>query len=264
LTKAGEPSNNHGIGDGMNVDYSDISRTYDKYRSYHKGIMEKVIEFGEIKEGTKVLDLGCGTGNIASQLLEMAKMGIIGVDLSIPMLETAREKSLEVLCANVDSHRLPFCDNSFDLVIGAYVVHQIKNLEFLFSECYRVLQVGMLVLLTSSHEQIESQHPVMKQFFPSFIDIDKDRFPDIPRIDYLLNSAGFRDIKHQEVVVENIPMDEEYLHKVKNRYVSTYYLLPQREFELGVEGLEAFIKNRSRLEFREWRGTLVQGRKHVE
>lgn len=248
----------------MKLDYTDISKTYDNYRLYPQSLIKKIVEFGEIGEEMRVLDVGCGTGNLASQLRQLINAEIIGIDVSIPMLEIAREKSLEVICTDVDNKKLPFHDGSFDTVIGAYVIHHIDNLASLFSECYRILRNGMLVLITASHKQIEHQHPVIKQFFPSFIDIDKGRFPDIPKINYLLSSAGFKDIKHQEVVAANIPIDQEYLQKVRNKYISTYHLLPQREFELGVERLEAFIKNRNQPEFREWRGTLICGKKLAE
>ena len=245
----------------MKVDYTDISKTYDNHRSYPESLINKIIELGEIDEETKVLDLGCGTGNVAFQLLRLINAKIIGIDISIPMLEIAKEKSLEVICADVDSKKLPFHDDSFGIIIGTYVIQHINNLASLFSECYRILQKGILLLVTANHKQIEGQHSIIKQFFPSFVDIDKGRFPDISKIDHLLNSAGFRDIKHHEIVVANMPLDQEYLQKVKNKYISTYHLLPQREFELGVERLEAFIKNRSQPEFREWRSTLICGRK---
>jgi len=133
----------------------------------------------------------------------------------------------------------------------------------MLSECYRVLRDGVLVLLTSSHKQIEDQHPIIKDFFPSYIDIDKSRFPDIDRIDYLLESLAFKDIKHEEVTVENIPIDYEYLQKVKSKYVSTYHLIPQSEFENGVKQLEAFVMNMKQPEFRDWHGTIIRGLKTV-
>ena len=245
----------------MNIDYAEISRTYDDCRSYPEGLIKRIIEFGKISEGMRILDLGCGTGAVACNLLRLINAEIIGVDISLPMLQVAREKSLEVICANADDGWLPFASNSFNSIIGAYVVHQINNLPLLFSECYRILNDGALVLLTSSHKQIEAQHPVIKQFFPRCIDIDKSRFPDINTIDYLLTSACFKDIEHKEVVVENIPIDQTYLQKVKNKYVSTYHMLEQKEFELGIKNLEAFIKSRRQSDSREWRGTFIYGRK---
>jgi ubiquinone/menaquinone biosynthesis C-methylase UbiE len=247
----------------MGVNYTDISKIYDSYRSYPESLLKKIIARGKISQGKKVLDLGCGTGNIASQLRTAIRADVIGVDASFAMLKVAKDKSLEVICADIDNQQLPFRDGSFDTVMVAYVIHQIKNLEFLLSECYRVLRDGVLVLLTSSHKQIENQHPVVKDFFPSYIDIDKGRFPDIHHIDYLLDSLGLQDIKHEEITLENIPIDHEYLQKVKSKYVSTYHLIPQSEFENGVKQLEAFIANRKHPEFKNWHGMIVCGLKTV-
>jgi methionine biosynthesis protein MetW len=247
----------------MEVNYTDISKIYNSYRSYPESLIEKIIALGRISQEKKVLDLGCGTGNIASQLRTAIKADVIGVDASFAMLKAAKDKSLEVICADIDNQQLPFRDGSFDTIIVAYVIHQIKNLELLLSECYRVLRDGVLVLLTSSHKQIENQHPVIKDFFPSYIDIDKGRFPDIHHVDYLLNSLGLKDIKHEEITLENIPIDYEYLRKVKNKYVSTYHLIPQSEFENGVKQLEAFIMNSKQPEFKDWHGMIVCGLKTV-
>ena len=247
----------------MAVNYTDISKTYDNYRSYPESLIKKVIALGRISTGKKVLDLGCGTGNVASQLRNTINADVIGVDASFPMLKVARDKSLEVICADIDNRQLPFHDGSFDTIIGAYVIHQIKNLTLMLSECYRVLRDGVLVLLTSSHKQIENQHPIIKNFFPSYVDIDKGRFPDIHQIDHLLQSLGFKDIKHEEVIVENIPIDNEYLQKVKSKYVSTYHLMPQSEFENGIRQLEAFIMNRNKPELRNWHGTILCGLKTI-
>jgi ubiquinone/menaquinone biosynthesis C-methylase UbiE len=247
----------------MAVNYTDISKTYDNYRSYPQGLIKSIVELGRISRGKKVLDLGCGTGNIAWQLQQIIRTDVIGADASFPMLKVAKSKSLEVICTDINNQQLPFRDGSFDTIIGAYVIHQIKNLNFLLSECYRVLRDGVLVLLTSSHKQIEDQHPIIKDFFPSYVAIDKGRFPDIDRIDYLLNSLKFKGIQHEEVTVANIPLDHEYLQKVKSKYVSTYHLMPEGEFENGVAKLEAFIMNSGQPEFRDWHGTIICGRKTI-
>jgi ubiquinone/menaquinone biosynthesis C-methylase UbiE len=244
-------------GDRTQVDYTGISKIYDSYRSYPDDLIKRIIELGRIGRGKKVLDLGCGTGNIARQIKNNIDADLIGVDVSLDMLKVATSKSLEVIGIDIDNQPLPFRDSSFDTVIGAYVIHQIKNLNFMLSEIYRVLRDGVLVLLTSSHKQIEDQHPIIKDFFPSYVGIDKGRFPDIDRIDYVLESLSFKDIRHEEVTVENIPIDYEYLQKVKNKYVSTYHLMPQGEFENGIAKLEAFIMNRNQPQFRDWHGTII-------
>lgn len=243
------------------INYADISKIYDSYRSYPDDLIIRIAELGQISRGKKVLDLGCGTGNIARQIKNIIDADLIGVDASLDMLKVARSKSLEVVCSNIDNQKLPFGDGAFDTIVGAYVIHHIKNLNLMLSECYRVLRYGALILLTSSHKQIENQHPIIKKFFPSYVDIDKGRFPDLDRIDSMLESLGFEEIGHEEVTVDNIPIDYQYLQKVKNKYVSTYHLMPASEFEDGVNKLQAFIMNSSRPEFRDWHGTLISGLK---
>jgi ubiquinone/menaquinone biosynthesis C-methylase UbiE len=245
----------------VQVDYTGISRIYDNYRSYSDAFIKRVIELGRIGPGKKALDLGCGTGNVSYQIRGNINADLIGIDVSPDMLRIARNKSLEVVCSNIDNRYLPFREGCFDTVVGAYVIHQIKNLNLLLSECYRVIRKGILLLLTSSHRQIENQHPIIKNFFPSYISIDKARFPDIEQMDSILESQGFQEIGHEEVTVANIPIDQEYLQKVKSKYVSTYHLMPHSEFEDGVRQLEAYIKNSRQPEFRSWHGTIISSLK---
>lgn len=245
----------------MEVDYTGISKTYDKYRSYPNELIRQVIESANIEKDKRILDLGCGTGNLSVQLSGLINADPIGIDRSIPMLEKARKKMLRVLCADVDHCPLPLHNDSFDVVVGAYVIHHIKNQMALFRECYRILRAGTFILLTSSHDQLEHLSPVINECFPSLIEIDKQRFPDIPKIDYFFKMAGFRDIKYEELILSEIPIDRRYLEKVKNKFISTFYLLSENEFRSGVKKLEAFIDNNEGPAFREWQGTMVCGRK---
>ena len=235
----------------MKIDYNTISKTYDNHRSYGHSEILQLIRFGEIEAGAKILDLGCGTGNLSTQLLEFIPADVIGID-----------KSLQVLCGDADHSSLPIKDNSFDLVIGAFVIHHMKNTRALIRECYRILNDGALILITSSHRQIEKLHPVLKEFFPSLVVLDKKRFPEVTELDDFFKSAGFKSIKHKELVINRIPIDTTYLDKIKSKYVTTLHLLSENEFRAGVEKLEAYIKNNTEPVYREWRGTMIYGRKH--
>lgn len=245
----------------MKIDYSHISKTYDHYRSFAPSEILHLIRFGKIEPGLKILDLGCGTGNLSARLSNCIAVDLVGLDKSLAMLEKAREKGVKVLCADADFSPLPFKNASFDGVMMAYVIHHIKQRPALIRECFRILKGGALILLTSSHDQIEGTHPAIKEFFPSLIEMDKERFPEISELDHYFQSAGFREISHEELIISKIPIDEAYLDKVKNKFISTFYLLPENEFKNGVERLEVFIKSLEEPAYREWRGTMIYGRK---
>ncbi len=76
--------------------------------------------------------------------------------------------------------------------------------------------------------------------------MDKKRFPEISKLDYFFQSAGFKDIEHEELIISKIPIDIDYLEKVKNKFISTFFLLPENEFKAGVEKLDQFIKEKYR------------------
>jgi demethylmenaquinone methyltransferase / 2-methoxy-6-polyprenyl-1,4-benzoquinol methylase len=103
----------------------------------------------------RVLDLCCGTGDLAFSLRRApgTRARIIGADFSHPMLVRARDKgsardsvgSLPVFEA--DALRMPFADESFDLVTTAFGFRNLANYEDGLREIYRVLRPGGTVAI---------------------------------------------------------------------------------------------------------------------
>jgi ubiquinone/menaquinone biosynthesis C-methylase UbiE len=99
----------------------------------------------------RTLEIGSGTGYFTLNLL---RAGLIGQatcsDISPGMLETlqanAARLGLDVHTEPADAERLPFADNSFDLVFGHAVLHHIPDLPRAFTEFERVLAPGGTVL----------------------------------------------------------------------------------------------------------------------
>jgi ubiquinone/menaquinone biosynthesis C-methylase UbiE len=98
-----------------------------------------LIDFGRIKRGCRVLELGCGTGVYTE---ELARTGaeVFAVDLSRNMLNVAKHSlnAPNVSHVQSDANRLPFADNSFDAVVGTYVLQYI-DLDTCLPEVVRVL-----------------------------------------------------------------------------------------------------------------------------
>jgi demethylmenaquinone methyltransferase/2-methoxy-6-polyprenyl-1,4-benzoquinol methylase len=98
-----------------------------------------------------VLDLCCGTGDLALSFAKTAKARIIGADFAHTMLVRAREKSAEQAAASgkaaipfleADALGLPFADDSFDLVTTAFGFRNLANYESGLREIRRVLKPG--------------------------------------------------------------------------------------------------------------------------
>jgi ubiquinone/menaquinone biosynthesis C-methylase UbiE len=99
----------------------------------------------------RALEIGAGTGYFTLNLL---RAGVIGSatcsDISPGMLQTLQENArglgLEVQTQAADAERLPFADQSFDLVFGHAVLHHIPSLGRAFAEFARVLAPGGTLL----------------------------------------------------------------------------------------------------------------------
>ncbi len=95
-----------------------------------------------------VLDLCCGTGDLAFALQRKAKARILGADFSHPMLVRARRKAfagngmMPLPFLEADALRLPFADGAFDLVTTAFGFRNLANYEDGLKEIFRVLKSG--------------------------------------------------------------------------------------------------------------------------
>lgn len=70
-------------------------------------------------EGTRVLDLGCGAGRTTRPLAD-AGFDVVGLDLSEPMISTARQQFEEGTFCVGDATGLPFPDDAFDHVLFSF------------------------------------------------------------------------------------------------------------------------------------------------
>ena len=96
------------------------------------------------------LEIGSGTGYFSLNLLQLGILGrLTATDISPGMLErlsgTAEALGLEVETVATEAERLPFEDESFDIVFGHAVLHHIPDLELAFAEFRRVLRPGGVI-----------------------------------------------------------------------------------------------------------------------
>lgn len=86
----------------------------------------------------RVLDLCCGTGDIARRMTGR----VVGVDFTAEMLRVAAARATGARWVRADALRLPFPDHSFDVVTIGYGLRNLADLEAGLREICRVLRPG--------------------------------------------------------------------------------------------------------------------------
>jgi SAM-dependent methyltransferase len=105
-----------------------------------------------IPAGARVLDVACGTGNVA---IPLARMGAIiaGVDIAPNLLAQARERAaiedLTAIFEEGDAEQLPCADASFDAVVTMFGAMFAPRPELVTSEFARVLKPGGLLAMAN-------------------------------------------------------------------------------------------------------------------
>lgn len=114
-------------------------------------LRDKVVDFTNARKGSKILDVGTGTGQ---QAFAFAKKGydVIGIDLSEAMLEVANRKNkYENMKFEVaDATNLPFENNHFDVSCASFVLHDMPLTirKKVLKEMVRVTKPkGMIVIV---------------------------------------------------------------------------------------------------------------------
>lgn len=135
--------------------FEQAAQSYDAAAVLQQEVAQRLLERLDLMklEPARVLDLGCGTGYCIPELMSRYKRAdIVALDIARPMLEQARRRGRWLhrpRCVCGDAERLPFEDESFDLVFSNLMLQWCVDLDAAFAELQRVLRPGGLLLFTS-------------------------------------------------------------------------------------------------------------------
>jgi SAM-dependent methyltransferase len=141
------------MSEGGSIAFDRAAGYYDQSRGLPAGVDELVadrIEAAVGREG-RLLELGVGTGRIALPLHRRGHR-VVGVDLSVPMLDRYRAKAAALglpppVVLRADATRLPFRDACVDAVLEVHVLHLVPDWRQALAEARRVLRPGGAVLV---------------------------------------------------------------------------------------------------------------------
>lgn len=126
----------------MAYDFDKIARDYDRMNHLMTAGLDRRWRKSAVQGlHGKVLDVACGTGDMAVELLRQG-CSVTGVDLSKEMMAIAKRKAPQAEYSLADVERLPFGDASFDAVTCAFGVRNFVHLEQGLHEMLRVLKPG--------------------------------------------------------------------------------------------------------------------------
>lgn len=100
----------------------------------------------QIPEKSKILDLGCGDGNVSQLFLEKGE--VIGVDIAKEALKKAASLGIKTKLHDLNKLPLPFGDESFDAIVLTDTLEHLLDPLGVLKESRRILTPGGQVIIT--------------------------------------------------------------------------------------------------------------------
>ena len=111
------------------------------------------IIYGLIENGARVLDLGCGTGDLLDLLVRGKGIKGQGVELNNEAIHACVEKGLSVFHSDIDSGLPYYPDQSFDYVILNQSLQEVKKIDTVIAEALRVGHKAIIGFPNFAHIQ---------------------------------------------------------------------------------------------------------------
>ena len=133
---------------------------FERHRQLREAIeppeLQRTIYEWDRHAGKRVLDVGCGTGFVVS-LYARGGARVVGIDLTWQGIRLTRGRlglaGLPAMLQQADAERLPFRDESFDLVTSFGVLHHTPDTAAAVREVHRVLKPGGRTIMMFYHRQ---------------------------------------------------------------------------------------------------------------
>lgn len=162
----------------------------------------------ELEGANRVLDVGCGDGQVARLASSLGAHLVVGIDPTWNQVVVAAERGGGVGIARATSHQMPFGDESFDAVVACLVFEHIEDVDDAIAEVARVLQPGGRFCFFLNH-------PLLQTPGSGWID---DQILDPPEQYWRIGPYLVEDLSIEEVEKDVfIP----FIHRPLSRYVNT-------------------------------------------
>jgi SAM-dependent methyltransferase len=120
------------------------AESYDRFMGRYSGLLAPIFaDFAGVRSGHMVLEVGCGPGALATELVGRLGAGsVTAIDPSEPFVAAARERLPGVRVLEASAENLPFAEGEFDVTLAQLVVHHMADPVAGVGEMARVTRAG--------------------------------------------------------------------------------------------------------------------------
>ncbi len=104
-----------------------------------------------VPHGSRVLDLGCGTGELLAHLIRERGCSGYGVEIDDANVQACVERGVNVIQLNLEAGLALFADRSFDVVLQIDTLQHLRNAEIMLRETARVGRMGIVAFPNFGH-----------------------------------------------------------------------------------------------------------------
>ena len=152
--------------------------------SYPKiNFYDEALKSLKLKGSEKILELGCGDGKVLVNLKKNGHTGsLVGSDLSKGMysesVKICKKEKLPIEFIEASADKLPFEDNSFDVILAFFMIYHMPNIDLALKEWNRVLKPNGKLLVAIGSEKNLSNRKKLTVPMKEKAGVTKKRFID--------------------------------------------------------------------------------------
>ncbi|MFN2577570.1 MAG: bifunctional demethylmenaquinone methyltransferase/2-methoxy-6-polyprenyl-1,4-benzoquinol methylase UbiE [Pyrinomonadaceae bacterium] len=182
---------------------------------WRRRVVRKLVPL--LPKDARVLDVGCGTGDLSIELFEKTSACVTGIDFCRPMLQLAKAKGPFITFIEGDALRLPFADASFEGLTIAFALRNLASIEEGLAELLRVLKPdGFIAILEFSCPVVPVFRNVIGFYYrcllPSigqlfsgarnayqYLPDSISKFPNQEMLATMMRTAGFEEVRFENL-----------------------------------------------------------------